>query len=429
MANRPAWHFLLLWILFSVLASSLLNVECTSTSPEPESESESEAESEAESTPEPREAGPILAPPFTFIALIIFALAGLFFKSQIWKGGELNLERSEIVNYEKHPAIEPFLSPFDDEVQKCLRKYPNHPFELAKVSGPCIVSLAFCPFTLYSHGFLLESFWQSLGVNVETLNINDAIQCFLTPSGLVYAIMFGFVFQFVAAKQQEVQKRLMFQVGLMGELVTMTTKLHFLPEDRMEVLRSVKDECISMMSHILNRSQDSFKNDPPGKMEESLYSVLDKLRRVDVTDKSSKVDAVLMNKAITNITEIIGVDSDQLTLFHARLHVLQWMILESLGFLAFLGILLVDGKSHRFELLICMITVFSISMLCYIVSDMDFPFSGFFRIDLQPLYDVITSAEEAYFEAYTHIGVTAEWQLSTGKEAGELDEDDTVLVV
>ena len=37
----------------------------------------------------------------------------------------------------------------------------------------------------------------------------------------------------------------------------------------------------------------------------------------------------------------------------------------------------------------CIITVFSISLLCYIVADLDSPFSGFFRIDVSVFHEVV----------------------------------------
>lgn len=47
----------------------------------------------------------------------------------------------------------------------------------------------------------------------------------------------------------------------------------------------------------------------------------------------------------------------------------------------------------------CIITVFSISMLCYVVSDLDSPFSGFFRVDLSVLSFVLQKLESMYLES------------------------------
>lgn len=53
------------------------------------------------------------------------------------------------------------------------------------------------------------------------------------------------------------------------------------------------------------------------------------------------------------------------------------------------------------ELVMCIITVFSISMLCYVVSDLDSPFSGFFRVDLSVLIDVLKRIETLHTTSKT----------------------------
>ncbi len=74
----------------------------------------------------------------------------------------------------------------------------------------------------------------------------------------------------------------------------------------------------------------------------------------------------------------------------------RWAFLESLGFFSFFGILLIKTDSYRLELIMCIITVFSISLLCYVVSDFDAPFCGFFRVDVSVLPEVVFRAERMY---------------------------------
>ena len=44
----------------------------------------------------------------------------------------------------------------------------------------------------------------------------------------------------------------------------------------------------------------------------------------------------------------------------------------------------------------CVITVFSISLLCYVVSDLDAPFSGFFKIDVTTLHSLLHRVRAMY---------------------------------
>ncbi|XP_013393153.1 uncharacterized protein LOC106160646 [Lingula anatina] len=360
----------------------------------------------------------------------ISAMTYLYFTTHHIKDGKFSLLRihrghGKEIRPEDIDEVE-FLSPFDKEIKRAMMHSINSPTGLLKVALPCAITMACCPLFLSLQPWLIYVLWTDLGVDVKSLNVNDAIRSFLTPSGLVYAIMFGFVFQSVALKQGEVRKRFLYQIGLLGELTAMTSKVHMSPDDKMEVYRSVKDECIQMTFQILNRPLSQFHHEPTIHTKESLYGILDRLRKVDVNDISAKVDVVLMNKAITIVVDLIGVDYDKLAGFRTRLHPLQWIILESLGLCAYLGILMVDGKSYRFELVIAMITVFSIAMLCYIVSDLDQPFAGFFKIDMLPLFNVINRSETAhkiaFYEAAKKADIPVETCAAEGTNMQVLDE-------
>lgn len=74
----------------------------------------------------------------------------------------------------------------------------------------------------------------------------------------------------------------------------------------------------------------------------------------------------------------------------------RWAFLECLGFFSFFGILLLKAESYRVELTMCIVTVFSISLLCYVVSDLDSPFSGFFRIDVTVLHHLVHRVKLMY---------------------------------
>ena len=63
----------------------------------------------------------------------------------------------------------------------------------------------------------------------------------------------------------------------------------------------------------------------------------------------------------------------------------RWAFLETLGYFSFFGILLLRADSYRLELCLCILTVFSIAMFCYVLSDLDSPFHGVFRVDFSGL--------------------------------------------
>ena len=77
----------------------------------------------------------------------------------------------------------------------------------------------------------------------------------------------------------------------------------------------------------------------------------------------------------------------------------RWIFLEVLGSLVLLGVIFIDAKSRRMELAMCELTIFSVSMLCYVLADLDSPFNGFFRVDLAVLPDVIKRIEYVFNQA------------------------------
>lgn len=74
----------------------------------------------------------------------------------------------------------------------------------------------------------------------------------------------------------------------------------------------------------------------------------------------------------------------------------RWTFLELLGFFSFFGVALIDTKSSVMSLGICMITVFSISIMSYVIADLDNPFSGFFRLDLSLFDESLQHGRQCY---------------------------------
>ena len=79
----------------------------------------------------------------------------------------------------------------------------------------------------------------------------------------------------------------------------------------------------------------------------------------------------------------------------------RWVFLEVLGSLTLFGVMLIDAESRRFVLAMSELTMFSTSMLCFVMADYDSPFNGFFRVDLSILPDVVTRIEDLYAKEAT----------------------------
>ncbi|ESO93091.1 hypothetical protein LOTGIDRAFT_162113 [Lottia gigantea] len=280
----------------------------------------------------------------------------------------------------------PLLSNFDRSVLESLELFVNTPWELIKISLPAFLSLAFCPLTLFLHVPIIKLFWPD-DLYDTTPNINDGIACFLVPAGMVYAISFGFAFQQVMAKQQSTDMYISQEVDRLHRLLTMTSKMTLSTITiKLQMFHLIKNEMVKFILYIQDKDLPSGHTDL---MDIICLISKDSLGWSPAFNTSVRKSVV---KIITDTPFTVGSKAPS----KQRINFLQWAFLETLGYFTFLGILLVSGQSYRMELSMCIITVISISMLCYIVADMDSPFHGYFKTDLTIVKGLASRLEKIY---------------------------------
>ena len=138
-----------------------------------------------------------------------------------------------------HERDEVFLTEFDKEAMDSLTAYNGRTRQVIKVAMPALLSLALCPATLYLYQPFVSLFWPANRYDVPP-DVNEAIACFLAPAGLVYATSFAFAFEQALGKQREIMAKIGHELGLLDQIVTMTSKLT-LPsnKERMDIYRFV----------------------------------------------------------------------------------------------------------------------------------------------------------------------------------------------
>ena len=163
----------------------------------------------------------------------------------------------------KQQQTRQFFSAFDVEVAQCLGMHVNSAGELLRIATPALLSLALCPATLYLYEPLATVFWPPSKGFSSPPDINEAIACFLAPAGLVYATSFGFAFQQALSKQIEIMGKVAHEMGLLDQIVTLTSKLTF-PDhrQRMDVYRAVKAEAIYMILQLEQKQPHDHVNVP-----------------------------------------------------------------------------------------------------------------------------------------------------------------------
>ncbi|XP_041474128.1 uncharacterized protein LOC121422952 [Lytechinus variegatus] len=383
----------------------------TMVEPEPEPEITSEPEPEPASGPEPSYQDAVtlnemLVPPFALMALLIFGMLMLTI-SRNWRRKHKRARyRNKISDTDKCDVIllssltvqqredysEEFLTSEEIESMEALRQHHNGPVSLFFMCLPAIISLALGPCLLLLRAPVIDSFWAN-----GLPNINDGLGSFLAPAGLVYAITFGFTFQCVLDKQRCIAATLSTEVGLLEQILAMTSKMTSLTtEDRLKIYKLVKTEIISIMQQITGRRGTSSKDFLHEYSAGRIWDVIAILQK-DARD-TEHCDVIIVEKIISNLQELASCSTKRYMTLHYKVHPLLWMFLEILGFFSYFGVMLIVSESSRMDLTMCHMTVFSISLLCYVIGDLDHPFSGFFRINLSPLLHLVGKSEYFYRE-------------------------------
>lgn len=109
-----------------------------------------------------------------------------------------------------------------------------------------------------------------------------------------------------------------------------------------------------------------------------------------------KLNVILVDKVVSYVVQLNSICIDRMGALHTRIHPLKWVFLDVLGSLTLFGVMLIDAESRGMEVAMCELTIFSVTMLCFVLADLDSPFNGFFRVDVGVIPDVVTRLEGLY---------------------------------
>ncbi|XP_060081913.1 uncharacterized protein LOC132561167 [Ylistrum balloti] len=285
-----------------------------------------------------------------------------------------------------------FIGDFDKEVLYKLRSLHIQPGEIIRICLPAISTMVVGPLLMLGYYEIIEFFWSTDDYPVLP-NINQCVACFLTPAGLVYAISFGFAFQQAINKQCDILEKMTTEISYLDQAATLTSKLKLRsPAVKVEMYRALKAEALYMILQVQKGDMTKYRHRPKEDIKVEIWHIIDHLQVLTSTPHHY-VDVLMSQKIMEYVTALNSVCSDQLGILHSKIHWLKWAFLVTLGFFSLFGVLMIQAYSYRMELMMSMLTLFSIVMLCYIVADLDSPFTGFFRIDVRIISDVIYRLE------------------------------------
>ena len=158
---------------------------------------------------------------------------------------------------------ESFLGPCDHDTLFKFKVFQNNPIALFMLSLPAILSLAFCPATLYLAPVIVKHVWPPEVFPMRP-NVNDAISCFLTPSGLVYAIAFGFAFQEALTKQTTLATFFSERLSTLHNLLFLVGSSKTIsPKTKATLLLVLKDEIMTWMGVVMKNKRNKIQQGKP----------------------------------------------------------------------------------------------------------------------------------------------------------------------
>ena len=150
-----------------------------------------------------------------------------------------------------------FFSEFDHVVIEGMKSYLSKFSELIRMALPSFGSLVLY-MTLFALKTPLETyFWPTCHDPTYT---NSAVAGFLMPSGFVFALSFGFMFEKAMERQLSVMRKITEELSMLDQILTLTAHFRFVDSEyAMAIYKAVKTEAIYMMVKIQNRPIDTFK--------------------------------------------------------------------------------------------------------------------------------------------------------------------------
>ena len=152
-------------------------------------------------------------------------------------------------------AIKPktFLTEDDCTVIREFFLFRNSTGKVLKLGLPAMLSLFFLPFALLLYNPLISFFWDG---SSAVPNVNDAILCYLTPAGFIYAVAFGFAYQEAVSKQQAIRDLASQVVGSMQQICELVKLCHLTPQSSLQMYSIIKNNCVKFIKAMKDVSEN-----------------------------------------------------------------------------------------------------------------------------------------------------------------------------
>ena len=237
--------------------------------------------------------------------------------------------------------------------------------------------------------------------NVGEVDLNEAIACFLTPAGMVYAIFFGFCYSGVNDRMKLINTLIAEETSSVNLILRLSYSISdaVLPATSKRLIAQVCRQSICQLIEDIYESSSTSRWKPCPQMLPGLDAITPMLLGAEENLSHLTTKSKITWECIRQMLLCIRENGFHVQKRRAELRRVtkpaEWLFLLTLGCCAFFGIMLVDAKTPQMNLVMCFLTATTIIVLMLFVADMDDVTRGLFGVD-------VSSITAAYHVAERH---------------------------
>ena len=246
--------------------------------------------------------------------------------------------------------------------------------------------------------------------------INDSASMFVTNAGLVFALIFSFIFGRAYGRFDDIARVFADETALLHTLVNLVRLIDLDTEAQRAVLVQLRSYAFAIRFEVTSgqtlRTASSL---------DDLYMVVPVIKALQVANdaandghkgehggdhvnnegntdatnaiqvSAARFDMTMLNSALESIQALLQARYERWSLFSRNISPRLWILLIVSANLTFFGVLLVQSSHFYMDFLMCTLTVLSMCMILFVLSDLDQFHTGGIRIDVSQIDSVFGS--------------------------------------
>ena len=223
----------------------------------------------------------------------------------------------------------------------------------------------------------------------DIFGINDASGIFVTNMGLVFSILYGFVFSRSYARYDEISRVFSVEAANLHQLVNIVRLIDFDQTTQHDLLIRLRNYAFQIRTEITTGTTLHGVNEHS---VDDLYALIPYIKKLlllaDGTNEA--FDRELLNGSLESIKSLLEARYERWDLFSKSVHWVIYGLLVLSSQLMFFGISLMQSGAAVLDLLFCFLTVLSLVAIMTALSDLDLFYAGHIIVDVSRLDHVFS---------------------------------------